>query len=497
MRFLAENLTKAAYKTMDFPTLLVLNMAKNDKTSQDDSKSSIWGGRFSSGPSQLMQDINASIGYDKRLYRQDIAGSKAHASMLAAVKIISNDDCQAIHGGLDQIASEIEAGDFVFSKALEDIHMNIESRLAELIGEPARRLHTARSRNDQVATDFKLWVRDLLDSIDQALADMQAALLDKAEAYSDLLMPGFTHLQIAQPVTFGFHLMAYVEMLGRDRGRFADARRRLNESPLGAAALAGTSFPTDRHMTASTLDFDRPAANAMDAVSDRDFALEFLAGAAICSVHLSRFAEELVIWSSDRFGFIALSDAFATGSSIMPQKRNPDAAELVRAKPGRIIGALTGLLIVLKGLPLAYGKDMQEDKEGVFDAADALGIALATTTGMIRDMTPQPDAMLAALKTGFPTATDLADYMVRELGMPFREAHHASGTIVAEAAAKGLDLEEMSLEALQAIEPQIKPDIIGFLSVASAAGARTSYGGTAPDEVRARIADARQRFAIQ
>jgi argininosuccinate lyase len=310
-------------------------------------------------------------------------------------------------------------------------------------------------------------------------------------------MPGFTHLQIAQPVTFGFHLMAYVEMLGRDRGRFADARRRLNESPLGAAALAGTSFPTDRHMTASALGFDRPAANAMDAVSDRDFALEFLANAAICSVHLSRFAEELVIWSSDRFSFIALSDAFTTGSSIMPQKRNPDAAELVRAKPGRIIGALTGLLIVLKGLPLAYGKDMQEDKEGVFDAADALGIALAATTGMIRDMTPQPDSMLAALKTGFPTATDLADYMVRELGMPFREAHHASGAIVAEAAAKGLDLEEMSLDALQAIEPQIKPDIIGLLSVANAAAARTSFGGTAPDEVRARIADARQRFAIQ
>ena len=383
MRFLAENLTKAAYKTTDFPTLLVVNMAKNDKTSKDDLKSSIWGGRFSSGPSQLMQDINASIGYDKRLYRQDITGSKAHASMLAAVKIISNDDCQAIHGGLDQIASEIEAGDFVFSEALEDIHMNIESRLAELIGEPARRLHTARSRNDQVATDFKLWVRDLLDSIDQALADMQAALLDKAETHADLLMPGFTHLQIAQPVTFGFHLMAYVEMLGRDRGRFADARRRLNESPLGAAALAGTSFPTDRHMTASALGFDRPAANAMDAVSDRDFALEFLANAAICSVHLSRFAEELVIWSSDRFSFIALSDAFTTGSSIMPQKRNPDAAELVRAKPGRIIGALTGLLIVLKGLPLAYGKDMQEDKEGVFDAADALGIALAGKTSKI------------------------------------------------------------------------------------------------------------------
>jgi len=471
-------------------------MAKNDTTAQNATKSSIWGGRFSSGPSQLMQDINASISYDKRLYRQDIAGSKAHASMLAACAIISDDDRDTIHQGLEQIAGEIESGAFVFSEALEDIHMNIESRLAELIGEPARRLHTARSRNDQVATDFKLWVRDLLDTIDHALADMQTALIEKAEAHADMLMPGFTHLQTAQPVTFGFHLMAYVEMLGRDRGRFADARARLNESPLGAAALAGTSFPIDRHMTAKTLGFDRPSANAMDAVSDRDFALEFLAAAAICSVHLSRFAEELVIWSSDRFGFVTLSDAFTTGSSIMPQKRNPDAAELVRAKPGRIIGSLNGLLIVLKGLPLAYGKDMQEDKEGVFDAADALGVALAATTGMIRDMTPRPEAMMAALQTGFPTATDLADYMVRELGMPFREAHHASGAIVAAAAEAGVDLEALSLETMQAIEPRIRPDIIGLLTVASAAAARTSFGGTAPDEVRARIGDARQRFGL-
>ncbi len=496
MRFLAENLMKAAYKTKEFFTQLVDDMNKNEKTSPNVKKSSIWGGRFSSGPSQLMQEINASISYDRRLFRQDIAGSRAHASMLAACKIISEADCTAIQQGLEQIAVEIETGDFVFSEELEDIHMNIESRLAELIGEPARRLHTARSRNDQVATDFKLWVRDLLDSVDTALADMQGALLDKAEAHADLLMPGFTHLQTAQPITFGFHLMAYVEMLGRDRGRFTDARSRLNESPLGAAALAGTSFPTDRHMTANALGFDRPAANAMDAVSDRDFALEFLAAAAICSVHLSRFAEELVIWSSDRFGFITLSDAFTTGSSIMPQKRNPDAAELVRAKPGRVIGALNGLLIVLKGLPLAYGKDMQEDKEGVFDAADALGVALAATTGMIRDMTPQPETMLAALTAGFPTATDLADYMVRELGMPFREAHNKSGSIVAAAAEKGLSLEDMSLTAFQAIEPQIKPDIMGLLSVASAAAARTSFGGTAPDEVRARIADARKRFAI-
>jgi argininosuccinate lyase len=471
-------------------------MAKNDTTAQNATKSSIWGGRFSSGPSQLMQDINASISYDKRLYRQDIAGSKAHASMLAACAIISDDDRDIIHQGLEQIAGEIESGVFVFSEALEDIHMNIESRLAELVGEPARRLHTARSRNDQVATDFKLWVRDLLDTIDHALADMQTALIEKAEAHADMLMPGFTHLQTAQPVTFGFHLMAYVEMLGRDRGRFADARARLNESPLGAAALAGTSFPIDRHMTAKTLGFDRPSANAMDAVSDRDFALEFLAAAAICSVHLSRFAEELVIWSSDRFGFVTLSDAFTTGSSIMPQKRNPDAAELVRAKPGRIIGSLNGLLIVLKGLPLAYGKDMQEDKEGVFDAADALGVALAATTGMIRDMTPRPEAMMAALQTGFPTATDLADYMVRELGMPFREAHHASGAIVAAAAEAGVDLEALSLETMQAIEPRIRPDIIGLLTVASAAAARTSFGGTAPDEVRARIRDARQRFGL-
>ena len=471
-------------------------MPEHDKTSPNESKSSIWGGRFSSGPSQLMNDINASISYDQRLFRHDIAGSKAHASMLAACKIISDKDCESIHVGLNQIKIDIEAGNFVFSEALEDIHMNIETRLAELIGEPARRLHTARSRNDQVATDFKLWVRDLLVSIDLALADMQTALLDKAEDHAEVLMPGFTHLQTAQPVTFGFHLMAYVEMLGRDRGRFADAKVRLNESPLGAAALAGTTFPTDRHMTADLLGFDRPSANAMDAVSDRDFALEFLAAAAICSVHLSRFAEELVIWSSDQFGFITLSDAFTTGSSIMPQKRNPDAAELVRAKPGRIIGALNGLLIVLKGLPLAYSKDMQEDKEGVFNAADALSIALAATTGMVRDMTPQPDAMLAALKTGFPTATDLADYMVRELGMPFREAHHTSGVIVATAAANGLGLEDMSLEGLQAIEPKIKPNIIGLLSVASSAAARKSFGGTAPDEVRARITDARHRFSI-
>lgn len=468
-----------------------------DATAQGDAaKSSIWGGRFSSGPSQLMQDINASIGYDQRLYQQDIAGSQAHAAMLAQCQIISHEDLKAINGGLEQISTEIRAGEFTFSPELEDIHMNIETRLAEIAGEPARRLHTARSRNDQVATDFKMWVRMLLETIDAALADLQAALLAKAEAHADTLMPGYTHLQTAQPVTFGFHLMAYVEMIGRDRSRFADAHRRLNESPLGAAALAGTSFPIDRHMTAELLGFDRPAANAMDAVSDRDFALDFLAGAAICSVHLSRLAEEIVIWSSDGFGFVKLSDAYTTGSSIMPQKRNPDAAELVRAKPGRIIGALNGLLIVLKGLPLAYGKDMQEDKEGVFDAADALGIAIAAMAGMVTDMQPDPDAMRQALTNGFPTATDLADYLVRELGIPFREAHHISGSIVALAAKRGVDLDAVPLADMQAIEPMITEEVIDILKVENAVAARRSFGGTAPAEVSARIAEAKKRFHI-
>lgn len=472
--------------------------SQSDITARNESvKSSIWGGRFSSGPSQLMQDINASIGYDQRLFRQDIAGSKAHAAMLAHCNIISAKDLAAIHDGLEQISTEIESGDFTFSPELEDIHMNIETRLAEIVGEPARRLHTARSRNDQVATDFKLWVRMLLDNVDAALADLQVALIAKAEAHVETLMPGYTHLQTAQPITFGFHLMAYVEMLGRDRSRFADARARLNESPLGAAALAGTSFPIDRHMTAELLGFDRPSANAMDAVSDRDFALEFLSGAAICAVHLSRLAEEIVIWSSDRFAFITLSDAYTTGSSIMPQKRNPDAAELVRAKPGRIIGSLTGLLIVLKGLPLAYGKDMQEDKEGVFDAADSLGIAIAATAGMVSDMEPNADAMRAALRVGFPTATDLADYLVRELGIPFREAHHISGSIVALAASRGCDLDEVPLEEMQALEPLINENVIAVLGVDNAVAARKSYGGTAPSEVMARIADAKKRFHIE
>ena len=469
---------------------------KND-THSGDGTSSIWGGRFSSGPSELMQAINASIDFDKRMYRQDIAGSKAHATMLAACGIISDSDRDAIHDGLVQIADEIASGSFPFSAALEDIHMNIESRLADIIGEPAQRLHTARSRNDQVATDFRLWVREAIDSVDAALAALQHALVERASEHSETLMPGYTHLQTAQPVTFGFHLMAYVEMFGRDRGRFADARKRLNESPLGAAALAGTSFPTDRQMTASLLGFDRPAANAMDAVSDRDFALEFLAAAAICAVHMSRFAEEIVIWCSDGFGFVSLSDAFTTGSSIMPQKRNPDAAELVRAKPGRIIGSLNALLIVLKGLPLAYGKDMQEDKEGVFDAADALAIALAATTGMVSDMTANPAAMRAALTRGFPTATDLADYLVRDLGMPFREAHHVSGAIVAMAAEKSCDLDGLSLAEMQSVEPRITTAILEILSCEAAVAMRTSFGGTAPDEVRARIAEARTRFGLE
>ena len=472
-------------------------MSKKHKNLTDTKKSSIWGGRFSSGTAEIMQKINASISYDRRLYKQDIAGSKAHAKMLAKSKIITNAEYEAIESGLDRIAIEIESGDFIFKEELEDIHMNIESRLFEIIGEPAHRLHTARSRNDQVATDLKLWVRELLDSVDSSLAELQTVFLEKAEIYSDLMMPGLTHLQTAQPITLGFHLLAYVEMLGRDRGRFSDARLRLNESPLGSAALAGTSFSIDRHLTAKELDFDRPTSNAMDSVSDRDFALEFLSAAAICSVHLSRFSEELILWSSDRFSFISLSDAFTSGSSIMPQKRNPDAAELVRAKPGRIIGALNGLLIVMKGLPLAYGKDMQEDKEGVFDAADALCIAISVTTEMLRDMTPNPKAMLAALETGFPTATDLADYLVRELGIPFREAHHICGALVAKAVAEEVDISELSLEKMQAIEPRILENISQILSISASTASRNSFGGTAPNEVRERIADARRRFKIE
>ncbi|MFI4988220.1 MAG: argininosuccinate lyase [Alphaproteobacteria bacterium] len=454
----------------------------------------LWGGRFAAGPDAAMREINASIDFDRRLYAQDIAASKAHAAMLAATGIISKRDGHSIARGLGQILEEIESGRFRFSKALEDIHMNVEQRLAALIGEPAGRLHTARSRNDQVATDFKLWVRDAIDALAPALQALQAALLAQAERHAATLMPGFTHLQPAQPVTFGHHLMAYVEMFGRDRGRLADCRARLDECPLGAAALAGTSFPIDREMTAKALGFARPAANSIDAVSDRDFALEFLGTAAMAGVHLSRLAEEIVIWSSDQFRFVALSDAFTTGSSIMPQKKNPDAAELVRAKAGRLIGNLTGLLIVMKGLPLTYGKDMQEDKVPVFESADVLALALAAMTGMVRDMTVNEAAMRAALGNGFITATDLADWLVRARGLPFRAAHHATGRLVRLAEARGCRLDQLSLAEMRAIEPRVSEEVFEVLRVERSVESRTSFGGTAPAEVRLAVARAKERY---
>lgn len=447
----------------------------------------MWGGRFAAGPDAIMEAINASIGYDKRLYAQDIAGSRAHAAMLAAQGILTHADAEAIGAGLLQVLAEIEAGDFPFSAALEDIHMNVEARLKEVIGEPAGRLHTARSRNDQVATDFKLWVRDQIDAAISGIEALQKAFLAQAEAGADWVMPGFTHLQSAQPVTWGHHMMAYVEMLGRDAGRFRDARARMNECPLGAAALAGTSFPIDRHATAHALGFDRPAANSLDAVADRDFALEFLSAASICAMHLSRFAEELVIWSSAQFRFVRLSDGFSTGSSIMPQKRNPDAAELLRAKLGRILGANVALFTVMKGLPLAYSKDMQEDKEQVFDAADNLMLGLAAMTGMVRDMTANRDILEAAAGAGFATATDLADWLVRSLNLPFREAHHVTGALVALAEKKGCDLADLTLAELQSGHPGITQDIYSVLGVHNSVASRTSYGGTAPDQVRAQL----------
>src|SRR5262244_1483815 len=423
----------------------------------------MWGGRFAAGPGAIMEEINASIDFDRRLYRQDIAASKAHAAMLAKQGIISADDAAKIVHGLDTILSEIEAGGFKFDRALEDIHMHVEARLGELIGPVAGRLHTARSRNDQVATDFKLWVRDAIDELDAGLAGYQKALAEKALVHAGTVMPGFTHLQTAQPVTFGHHLLAYVEMTARDRGRFADARSRLNECPLGAAALAGTSFPIDREMTARALGFDRPMANSLDAVSDRDFVLETLAAASITAVHLSRFAEEIVIWCSPLTGLIRLSDRFTTGSSIMPQKRNPDAAELVRAKTGRVMGALQALLVVMKGLPLAYQKDMQEDKEGAIDALNALLLSLAAMTGMVRDMEPDTARMLDAAGAGYATATDLADLLVRTLKMPFRDAHHVTGQIVAAAAARNAALHELPLTEMQAIEPRISVEVLSVL----------------------------------
>src|SRR5690242_614805 len=443
----------------------------------------MWGGRFGEGPDAIMEEINASIDVDRHLYAQDIAASKAHAAMLAAQGIIAADDAKNIAQGLDTILSEIEQGTFTFKRALEDIHMNVESRLGELIGPAAGRLHTARSRNDQVATDFRLYVRDVIDEVDAALSSLQHALVERALEHADTVMPGFTHLQTAQPVTFGHHLLAYVEMVSRDRGRFDDARKRLNESPLGAAALAGTSFPIDRHATAEALGFDRPMANSLDAVSDRDFVLEVLSAASICAVHLSRFAEEIVIWTSPLVGMIRLSDKFTTGSSIMPQKRNPDAAELVRAKTGRVNGALNGLLIVMKGLPLAYQKDMQEDKQGAMEAFAALSLAIRAMTGMVIDLVPDEARMKAAAGDGYATATDLADWLVRTLKMPFREAHHVTGRIVAKASKEGVALHELPLKAMQEVEPRITADALKVLSVEASVKSRTSFGGTAPKNV--------------
>ncbi len=445
----------------------------------------MWGGRFATGPDAIMEEINASIDFDRHLYRQDIAASKAHADMLGKQGIIAADDAKNIAHGLDTILSEIEGGTFTFKRALEDIHMNVESRLTALIGPSAGRLHTARSRNDQVATDFRLWMRDSIDTIDAALAGYQLALATKALEHAGTVMPGFTHLQTAQPVTFGHHLLAYVEMAARDRGRLSDARKRLNEMPLGAAALAGTSFDIDREMTAKALGFDRPAANSLDAVSDRDFAMETLAAASITSVHLSRFAEEIVMWTSPLVGLVKLTDKFTTGSSIMPQKRNPDAAELVRGKTGRIIGALNGILIVMKGLPLAYAKDMQEDKEGVMDALSALSLSIAAMTGMVGDLIPDAAKMKKAAGEGYATATDLADWLVRELKIPFRDAHHVTGRIVAKASDEGVPLHRLPLADMQAIEPRIGEGVFSVLSVDKSVKSRVSYGGTAPKNVKA------------
>ena len=442
-----------------------------------------WGGRFAAGPAAIMEEINASIGFDKKLWRQDIRGSLAHAAMLGKIGLLTQDDVAAITTGLEGIGQEIEAGTFPFTTALEDIHMNIEARLTDRIGEAGKRLHTARSRNDQVATDFRLWVRDALDGLSGQITDLMRALASRAAAHAVDPMPGFTHLQTAQPVTFGHHLLAYVEMLDRDRGRLADARRRMNVSPLGSAALAGTSFPIDRHATAAALGFDRPTANSLDAVSDRDFALEFLSAAAISAMHLSRLAEEIVIWCSAPYRFIRLSDAFTTGSSIMPQKRNPDAAELVRAKTGRVVGALVGLLTVMKGLPLAYAKDMQEDKEPVFDAAEAWALSLAATAGMVRDLTPDTARMREFAGSGFATATDLADWLVRVLKLPFRSAHHVTGTLVGMAEKKGVDLADLSLEEMRSVEAGITQDVYSVLTVEASVASRTSFGGTAPANV--------------
>ena len=456
--------------------------------------SQIWGGRFSGVPSNIMEAINISISFDQRLAKQDIRGSRAHCAMLVAQGILTKDDGTAIMDGLTKIEKEIDAGTFTFKRALEDIHMNIEGHLTDLIGEPAGRLHAARSRNDQVATDLRLWVREAIDALDKQMQLLQEAMIEKAEAHSDTIMPGFTHLQAAQPVTFGHHMLAYVEMLGRDRGRLADARTRMNESPLGAGAMAGTSFAIDRHRTSTELGFDQPMTNSLDAVSDRDFALEFLSNAAITSVHLSRLAEELTIWTSAQFSFVSFTDAFSTGSSMMPQKRNPDAAELVRGKAGSIIGALTGLLIVMKGLPLTYSKDMQEDKEPVFDAFDTLHLCLAAMTGMVNDMRVNKEHMYAAAGAGHTTATDLADWLVQAKGVPFREAHHIAGQAVKAAEDQSCGLEDLTEKDLETIDDRLTHEVLSVVTLEASVTSKKSYGGTSPDNVRVQIAAAREKF---
>jgi argininosuccinate lyase len=465
-----------------------------DPTERTRTASEIWGGRFEGGPSAIMEEINASIDFDRRLFAHDIVASQAHCAMLAHCGIISEADGEAIRNGLAQVRREIEDGSFTFRRELEDIHMNVEARLAELIGEAAGRLHTARSRNDQVATDLRLWLRDAIDALDASVAGLQRVLIDKAEIHAAAILPGFTHLQAAQPVTLGHHLLAYVEMLGRDRGRLVDARRRLNECPLGAAALAGTAFPIDRQMTAAALGFDRPAANSLDAVSDRDFVLEFLAVGAILAVHLSRLADEIVLWSSERFAFLRLSDAYATGSSIMPQKRNPDAAELVRAKAGNVIGALAGLLAVLKGLPLAYAKDMQEDKRPAFDVADTLALCIRAMTGMIAEAGFDEVRMRQAAADGYITATDLADWLVRSRGLPFRRAHHVVGALVRKAEERNCRLDALPIEVIREVEPAVTEEVYQVLSLDHAVASRASEGGTAPANVRAAAVLARRRF---
>ena len=466
----------------------------NDTNNTNKSTSTIWGGRFEAGPSAVMEEINASIGFDARLYAQDIRGSRAHAQMLAAKGIITDADAKAILDGLDQIKAEIKAGSFVFSRALEDIHMNVETRLREIVGDAAGRLHTARSRNDQVATDVKLWVRDALDGLDDALKGLQQALIERAEEHADSVLPGFTHLQAAQPVTLGHHLLAYTEMIGRDRSRIKDCRARLNECPLGAAALAGTSFPIDREQTAAALGFDGPTRNSLDSVSDRDFALEYLSVLSILGVHLSRMAEEMVLWTSVQFSFMRVSDDFSTGSSIMQQKRNPDAAELVRGKAGRVFGALMGLLTVMKGLPMTYGKDMQEDKEPVFDASDTMELCVSAMTGMFQSATYNVERMKDDAGKGFTTATDLADWLVRVLAMPFRDAHHVTGSLVKMAEDKGVGLEDLSLTDMQSVEAGITDDVFAVLGVDNSVTSRTSFGGTAPANVVAAAKSARERY---